>query len=60
MENMQQRLLSTIEKESGKLTNLVNTHGLGSEVTINQSQKLDQLIIEYQKIKKGSVQNEKR
>lgn len=60
MGNMQQQLLSTIEKESVKLTNLVNTHGLGSKVTINQSQKLDQLIIEYQKIKKGSVQNEKR
>ncbi|MBM7660242.1 hypothetical protein JOC85_001009 [Bacillus mesophilus] len=41
-------LLELIDEESRTLANYADTYGLSSEDTIVQSQKLDELILQYQ------------
>ncbi|NPC92903.1 aspartyl-phosphate phosphatase Spo0E family protein [Bacillus sp. WMMC1349] len=52
-----ENLLHEIEEKRKELVNIIMTNGMTSHITIQHSQQLDNLLLEYQKLSLGSTQS---
>nr|WP_276561361.1 aspartyl-phosphate phosphatase Spo0E family protein [Bacillus licheniformis] len=53
---MKENLLHEIEEKRKELLKIVMTNGMNSHITIQHSQQLDILLLEYQKLSLGNTQ----